>query len=400
MTDQECKNFLTDENGKIKTMGSLKPVFRNNKNLLQYIESRYDDSSSLKESVYRIVNDIDERPKCVCGKQLDFIYLKNCFKVYCCKNCQNSDPEKIKKDKMTKLKRYGNENYNNHEKQEQTTLERYGTTSFSKTEEYKEKTKNTCQKKYGTDWWLQTKEAKEREKKTKLEKYGDENYNNREKAAETSLERYNVPNTKQWIGAIVKDKQTCLERYGVTSYAKTDEFKQKVKETSLKKWGVDNCTKSKEWTDKWYSNKEWLEHKISKTYETMLKNDSFSHSKPEEIILKYLIENYPDTIYQYREKRYPFKCDFYIPSKDLFIEYNGYWTHGKHFFDQNNPEDIEKLKLWESKNNKIYKSAIKTWTVLDPLKIETMKKNNLNHIILWYDDFKDLENIKRMVDMF
>ena len=65
---------------------------------------------------------------------------------------------------MTKLKRYGDENYNNHEKQEQTTLERYGTTSFTKTEEYKEKTKNTCQKKYGTDWWLQTKEAKERGK--------------------------------------------------------------------------------------------------------------------------------------------------------------------------------------------------------------------------------------------
>ena len=38
MTDQECKNFLTDENGKIKTMGSLKPVFRNNKNLLRYIK--------------------------------------------------------------------------------------------------------------------------------------------------------------------------------------------------------------------------------------------------------------------------------------------------------------------------------------------------------------------------
>lgn len=56
----------------------------------------------------------------------------------------------------------------------------------------------------------------------------------------------------------------------------------------------------------------------------MLKNHSFSHSKPEKVILGFLKNEYPDTIYQYKEKRYPFKCDFYIPSKDLFIEYNGY----------------------------------------------------------------------------
>ena len=33
---------------------------------------------------------------------------------------------------------------------------------------------------------------------------------------------------------------------------------------------------------------------------------------------------------EYKEERYPYHCDVYIPSKDLFIELNLFFTHGGH----------------------------------------------------------------------
>ena len=35
-----------------------------------------------------------------------------------------------------------------------------------------------------------------------------------------------------------------------------------------------------------------------------------------------------DVITQYKDDRYPFACNFYIPSLDLFIECNYHWTYG------------------------------------------------------------------------
>lgn len=68
-----------------------------------------------------------------------------------------------------------------------------------------------------------------------------------------------------------------------------------------------------------------------------------------------------DIIYQYSDKeRYPFNCDFYVKSKDLFIEVNYFWTHGTEPFNENNPEHIKKLNEWKekAKTSKFYNQAI------------------------------------------
>lgn len=114
-------------------------------------------------------------------------------------------------------------------------------------------------------------------------------------------------------------------------------------------------------------------------------------SKEEENIYKLLLKIFPDTLSQYRCDEYPFSCDFYIPSKKLFIEYQGYWTHGKHPFT-NSIEDNMVLQIWNSKVNshRMFKDAIKTWTIRDPLKREIAKKNNLN----WLEFFNMKEFMK------
>lgn len=51
-----------------------KPWCKKHRNYVDYIINRYDDSSDIAENVYRIVNHLDEHPKCiVCGKPTKYI---------------------------------------------------------------------------------------------------------------------------------------------------------------------------------------------------------------------------------------------------------------------------------------------------------------------------------------
>ena len=100
-------------------------------------------------------------------------------------------------------------------------------------------------------------------------------------------------------------------------------------------------------------------------------------------MLKYIklvnIFGIDDVVRQYYDKdRYPFHCDFYIKSKDLFIEYQGFWTHHTHPFDETNEEDLKQVKLWESKDTDFFRNAIYTWTDLDVKKRKIAENNNLN----------------------
>ena len=68
-------------------------------------------------------------------------------------------------------------------------------------------------------------------------------------------------------------------------------------------------------------------------------------------------------------------------------------------YDSNNQEHQLLLEKWNEKSleHSLYESAIRTWTVVDPLKRETAKKNNLNWIefftmeefMLWYNNLPE-----------
>ena len=101
---------------------------------------------------------------------------------------------------------------------------------------------------------------------------------------------------------------------------------------------------------------------------------------------------YNDIRRQYKSEEYPFACDFYIADNDLYIECNFHWTHGKHCFDKNNPDDIKKLNLWKkrSKEKDYYISAIDVWTNRDIMKREIAGKHGLNY--LEFFSFSELKN--------
>ena len=114
-----------------------------------------------------------------------------------------------------------------------------------------------------------------------------------------------------------------------------------------------------------------------KMYETKRKNKTFTTSKPEDIVYKCLSSRFKGVIRNYKTELYPFLCDFYIPELNLYIEYQGHWTHGKHPFE-NTREDNKVIRKWKDKNTKFYKNAIEVWTVRDIKKRNTAKNNNLN----------------------
>ena len=69
----------------------------------------------------------------------------------------------------------------------------------------------------------------------------------------------------------------------------------------------------------------------------------------------------------------------------MFIEYNGYWHHNVHLFNQESEEDLLILEEWKQKavNSDGYKNAIDVWTHRDCLKYKTAQENKLNYKILW-----------------
>ena len=165
-------------------------------------------------------------------------------------------------------------------------------------------------------------------------------------------------------------------KYGVVNYSQLDIWKDKIIANNIKKYGV-----------KWYfqtskyknTMKSKINNIVKKVIITKRKNHTFNVSKEENNIYNLLLCKFSTVLRQYKSKLYPYLCDFYIPEIDTYIEYNGHWSHGfEPYIGTKN--QLEKIYKWKSSNKKYYINAIKTWTIRDPLKRETAKKNNLNYL--------------------
>lgn len=216
------------------------------------------------------------------------------------------------------------------------------------------------------------------------------NYQNKklQKRKQTCLKKYGVENCFQSQEKIEKIKLTLIKNYGVDNPSKSNEIKRKKENTCLKHFGVTNASYSKPFKSIWKDKNKVLKIK-EKEYETKRKNNTFKKSKQEDQVYQLLLNKFNQVKRQYSSEKYPFACDFYIPELDLYIEYQGTWTHGKEPYDRTNKEHINIIKIWKNKakeNNfkqirkNYYLNAIQVWTKIDPLKRQTAKENDLNWI--------------------
>ena len=357
--------------------------------------------------------------------EIDKKRRQTCVELYGDENYRNSDLAK-----ETKIKKYGDSNFNNRKKAKQTCIELYGVENPFQSDLVKEKIKKTNLEKYGFESHNQNELVKNKVKESILKKFGtevftqSENYKkNKElylkKKEQTCLKKYGVDNpcknlavkakmiatNNEKYGAdfasqtnIVKEKaiQTNLKKYGADFYSQSETYKEilpeilnKTKETNLKKYGADFYSQSETY-------KETLPEIQKKIYNTKKQNHTFNTSESELKLLK-LLQNkfgFDDVQYQYRSKQYPFVCDFYIKSLDLYIELQGSWTHGKAPYDATNPDHQTKLNEWiqKSQTSQFYRNAIDVWTVRDPLKRLTAKNNGIKLVEVFdSENFSEIE---------
>ncbi len=285
----------------------------------------------------------------VCGKETSFRSIRDGYRRYC-RPCTFVNSDVKSKIHESMVDRYGGMGYASQEildKAELTCLEKYNVRNYSLTDEYHDRVKSTSLEKYGKENYSQTDEFKERMRRTWIDKYGGVGY--------ASLEMQD------------KMKSLCLEKFGVENYAQSEEYHEKYQDV------------------------------LAKRLETMRKNKTFVSSKSEKELELKLRELFPDLKTQYKSEVYPFKCDFYIPSLDLYIEYNGTWTHGGCFYDKNNEENRNTLEKWKqlSEHSGFYDIAIGVWTQRDILKLNTALENNLNYIA-WFNEEQAYDWIERV----
>ena len=423
MSNQELIEYLTDNSGEYNKRINRKYLETHDLNILHILYNVYDDLSEktpVYEIYYRLKNNLKKRPVCIiCGKPVK--YTSGHYAKFCSKECQYSDlGKKITKEIKIKsnLEKYGVEHtsqlkevtdkrtksradhvneiqqhvreslYKKYgaydvmhiphilQKIKNTNLKKFGV-EFplqqlkKENSEIYQKISQTCINKFGVDSPLKNKEIREKIKQTNIQKYGVDNlFKNdiiKEKIKQTNIQKYGVDYL--FKSNIIKEKikQTNIQKYGVDNPLKNKEIREKIKQTNIQKYGVDNPLKNKEIWKKSQDNRQ-----IS------------SKSKLENNFLNYLKLKYEsdDIITQYKSKEYPYYCDFYIKSINLYIEIQGHWTHNDHPFDINNLNDQLIMDIWRTKSlsDKYYKNALNTWTIKDVEKRNTAIQNNLNYL--------------------
>lgn len=136
----------------------------------------------------------------------------------------------------------------------------------------------------------------------------------------------------------------------------------------------------------------WL-RRAEKTNAVKRLHHTFHVSKPENKAYELLCKKFghENVQRQYSSEEYPFSCDFYIESYHLYVEMNLYVSHGFHWFDANNADDMAILKKWQAKavDSALYAKMIYVWTELDLRKRRTAQDNDLNYVVFWKNDLTD-----------
>ena len=213
---------------------------------------------------------------------------------------------------------------------------------------------------------------------TVREKYGVDNVLHldeiQDKVKATVRDRYGVDNVLQSEEVQRRRVETNMHKYGASSYIGSEEGKKRVAATNVERYGVVNIMQDPEVRQR--------------QLDARRDNGTFNTSQGEEELYALLVAEFgeADVHRQYRSEVYPFMCDFYVASRDLYIELNAFWKHGFCWYDPNNSLMMAELEKKQSQGH-----DMSVHTDRDVMKRETARKNNLNYIVFWDDKIRDAQ---------
>lgn len=237
------------------------------------------------------------------------------------------------------LKNYGVTTYSQtnecKEKVKQSNLERFGTEYYSQTQEWLDRKKNTSLKRYGYGCNLQCEDIKRAIRDTNLKKYGFEYATQsqivKDKTRTTVQEKYGANSIFEVPEIRDKIFETNLSKYGHKYSIQSEEIRNKVKETNMRNLGVEYPMQSKEIRDK--KEKTCLEkYNVTtpfalkevreKAIDTMYKNGNIQCSIQQSYIYN-LYRKHNDNV----KLNYPigknFFADICLLNEKIVVEYDG-----------------------------------------------------------------------------
>ncbi len=341
------KYCFIDNKGNLSDKIVKNKIVNMSSEMVEYLHYRFNDSESINESIYRIKYNIEKRPVCLyCKNKVQYLGVGK-YRKFCSTKC--------------------NGKYNQNEFYIKTGLK-----SSLLQKDIQDKSRKTLIEKYGVDNISKSEKIKEIKKQSFLNHYGYKNNFCNDSILKKAIEKSTSEE------ANTKRKNTCLKKYNSDYYLSTLKGKCLSDEHKYK---ISNIVSSKEFQNK--------------RFKTMMINNSFNKSKFEELVYFELLK-YTDkenVIRQYKSTLYPWRCDFYIKSKDIYIEAQGSHFHHFHPFDKENKDDIEELEILNDKklDHPQYESIITTWTIRDVYKRNMAKKNGLKYIEIFpNDDYKKI----------
>ena len=340
----ENKAFINE--GRSSLTSGITRKLKNNEIIFNSFKEMLNISSDdPAEIIYNIVNPNCNKVCEVCGKPTSFDKFYNGYKKTCCRECSNKLT--VSKGSKTKEERYGSATYNNPEKNKETLIRNHGISNYRNIEKAKQ---------------------------TKLERHGNSNFNNISKRKETCLSKYGEENPMK--NASVKEtlRQNNLKKYGVEwssqiksardkqRFNKTERFLKSVFDEGIFGEDIEVLFTPEDYTsngrnfDYMFRCKKCGEEftwNLSKTSarpccKVCNPSEVSPFSKEELELFDFLKSIYNGPIYHNDRKLIaPLEVDFYLPEKNVAIEYNGLYWHSELWKDKT--YHLSKTKMCEAK---------------------------------------------------
>ena len=303
---------------------------------------------SKEEIIYYYIEQNHSIQECANHFNCSYYTFKHLLKNF---NIIKPQKDVLKIAKTTKLKKYGDENYNNVSKGIKTKISKYGSTSYNN----REKATQTLITKYGS--------------------IKDAYKSIQEKIKVTNNNRYGVDCVFK-SPAIQSTIHTYMQtHYGTPYYVQSEEFKEKSRATCLKKYGVEFSSQS-----------EKMKIKSNQTYHKKLAM-GISHYNKSTHSRKYTYNNI------YFDSSWELALYIYLSDNNVKFEYQPdikleYTFNGLvHWYF---PDFKINNELFEIKSDYLYKvmtdKQFKDYSEKENAKFNIMKSNNIK--ILLYKDIK------------